>query len=125
MTYLEKWFQYTDRQLAMKQEIEDAILKVEGSTLNLNEFLLLYFLSKADHQRLFQNDLQDKLHLSASAISRMLSKLEAKNCEVITRITCQEDKRATQISLTEQGRTILANVLKEVESSLEKYKAYL
>ena len=43
MDYLKRWFDYTDRQLEMKEEIEQAILRADGYTLTLNEFLLLYF----------------------------------------------------------------------------------
>lgn len=125
MTYLEKWFNYTNRQLAMQKTIEQAIVKVEGSTLNLNEFLLLYFLNQADNHRLMQNELEDKLHLSASAISRMIAKLEAKNCGVITKSSSATDKRATYINLTPYGEELLGKVCKEVENELQAYDKYL
>lgn len=125
MTYLEKWFDYTNHQMAMQASIEQAITKVEGSKLNLNEFLLLYFLNQAHDNRLFQNKLEDKLHLSASAISRMIAKLEAKGCGVIAKVTCSKDKRATYITLTPVGKDLLAKVLKEVEGNLAQYKDIL
>lgn len=125
MTYLDQWFVYTNRQLAMKKEIEQAIQHVEGSTLTLNEFLLLYFLDQTADHRIMQNDLQDKLHLSASAVSRMITKLEAKDCGVIEKVACSTDKRATYIVLTTRGEELLKNVLQEVEVSLAKYKDFL
>lgn len=109
----------------MQSEIEQAIVKVEGSTLNLNEFFLLYFLRQADGHRLMQNELEDKLHLSASAISRMIAKLEAKNCGVIDKIPSPTDKRATYIHLTDYGEKLLSKVLAEVERALAKYGQYL
>lgn len=125
MSYLEKWFAYTDRQLAMKHSIEQALAQEEGSELELNEFLLLYFLSRADDHHLRQNSLQDKLHLSASAISRMLSRMEAKDCGVIEKTTCPNDKRGTYIALTPAGSDLLGRVLTRVEDSLAQYKDYL
>lgn len=125
MSYLNKWFEYTNRQMAMQASIERAITKVEESKLNLNEFLLLYFLNQAHDNRLFQNALEDKLHLSASAISRMIAKLEAKGCGVITKVTCSRDKRATYIMLTPAGKDLLAKVLKQVEDDLAQYKDIL
>ena len=125
MTYLDQWFVYTNRQLAMKKEIEQAIQRVEGSTLTLNEFLLLYFLDQTADHRIMQNDLQDKLHLSASAVSRMITKLEAKDCGVIEKVACSTDKRAAYIVLTTRGEELLKNVLQEVEISLVKYKDFL
>jgi DNA-binding MarR family transcriptional regulator len=123
--YLKRWFDYTDRQLEMKEEIEQAILRADGSTLTLNEFLLLYFLKQATGHRLQQNELQDKLHLSASAISRMIAKLEAKNCGVIEKQACQTDKRAAYLVLTSHGEELLKRVLQEVEDSLAAYSEYL
>lgn len=125
MTYLEKWFDYTNQQMTMQASIEQAVAQVEGSNLNLNEFLLLYFLNQAHDNRLFQNELEDKLHLSASAISRMITKLEAKGCGVIAKVTCSHDKRATYIMLTSAGKELLAKVLKKVEGSLAQYKDVL
>lgn len=125
MSYLEKWFAYTDRQLAMKHSIEQALTQEEGAELELNEFLLLYFLSRADDHRLRQNSLQDKLHLSASAISRMLSRMEVKDCGVIEKTTCPNDKRGTYIALTPAGSDLLGRVLTRVEDSLAQYRDYL
>lgn len=109
----------------MQHAIERAITKVEGSTLNLNEFFLLHFLSLADHHRLMQNELEDKLHLSASAISRMIAKLEAKNCGVITKAASPTDKRAAYIQLTPYGESLLERICQEVEKALAKYDRYL
>lgn len=125
MSYLEKWFEYTNRQLAMKKEIEQAITEVGDPSLDLNKFLMLYFLSKSDQHRLMQNELQDKLHLSPSAISRMIARMEAKNCGVIEKTACQTDKRATYIQLTTEGEELLAKVLVKVEQHLENYREFL
>lgn len=109
----------------MQTEIERALTKVEGSTLNLNEFFLLYFLNQAKDHRLMQNELEDKLHLSASAISRMITKLDAKDCGVITKSACNTDKRATYINLTPNGKKLLDKVCQQVEQSLKPYDQYL
>lgn len=125
MAYFEKWREYTDNQRKMEGDIEQAIESVEGSELDLNKFLLLYFLHQAPGHRLRQNELEDKLHLSASAISRMIARMEARDCETIEKQVCADDKRATNIVLTPIGEKLLAKTLQQIEGVLTKYREIL
>lgn len=125
MTYLNKWFDYNQRQIEMKASIEEAILRVPESNLSLNEFYLLHYLNEAPDKQLRQYELPHKLNLSASAISRMITRLEAKGCQVITKNICSDDKRATSIQLTTYGKELLNDVHQEVEKELEEYKQFL
>lgn len=125
MALIENWFDYNQRQDEIQFELENAILKVPESNLTLQEFYLLYFLSKADNKELRQFELPDKLHLSASAVSRMIARLEAKDCGVVTKQACTDDKRATAIAITDYGEELLAKVCQEIDQVLTQYEKYL
>lgn len=78
MTYLEKWFDFNRRQKEIESLLEETIAQQSEQSLTLKEFYLLYYLDLAEEKSLRQIDLPDKLHLSPSAVSRMVARLEAK-----------------------------------------------
>ena len=118
MTYLEKWFDFNRRQVELEAILEQTIAEQSEQSLTLKEFYLLHFLHQAQEKSLRQIDLPDKLHLSPSAVSRMVARLEAKNCALLSRRCCDQDKRASFICLTKEGQTTLAYLQKAVEESL-------
>ena len=118
MTYLEKWFDFNRRQVEIEAFLEETISEQSEQTLTLKEFYLLHFLNQAEGRALRQIDLPDKLHLSPSAVSRMVARLEAKNCGLLSRRCCDQDKRASFICLTSEGQTTLAYLQTAVEESL-------
>ena len=118
MTYLEKWFDFNRRQVELEALLEQTIAEQSDQSLTLKEFYLLHFLNQAQEKSLRQIDLPDKLHLSPSAVSRMVARLEAKNCALLSRRCCNQDKRASFICLTKEGQTTLAYLQKAVEESL-------
>ncbi|MFS9115966.1 MarR family winged helix-turn-helix transcriptional regulator [Streptococcus infantis] len=119
MTYLDKWFDFNRRQVELEAILEQTIAEQSEQNLTLKEFYLLHFLNQAQEKSLRQIDLPDKLHLSPSAVSRMVARLEAKNCALLSRRCCDQDKRASFICLTSEGQTTLAYLQKAVEESLE------
>ena len=119
MTYLEKWFDFNRRQVELEAILEETIAEQSEQTLTLKEFYLLHFLNQAEGKSLRQIDLPDKLHLSPSAVSRMVARLEAKNCGLLSRRCCDQDKRASFICLTSEGQTTLSYLLTSVEERLE------
>ena len=125
VTYLEKWFDFNRRQVELEAILEQTIAKQSDQSLTLKEFYLLHFLNQAQEKSLRQIDLPDKLHLSPSAVSRMVSRLEAKNCALLSRRCCDQDKRASFICLTKEGQTTLAYLQKAVEESLETKASWL
>ena len=125
MTYLEKWFDFNRRQVELEAILEETIAEQSEQTLTLKEFYLLHFLNPAEGKSLRQIDLPDKLHLSPSAVSRMVARLEAKNCGLLSRRCCDQDKRASFICLTKEGQTTLAYLQKAVEESLETKASWL
>ena len=125
MTYLEKWFDFNRRQVELEALLEQTIAEQSDQNLTLKEFYLLHFLNQAQEKSLRQIDLPDKLHLSPSAVSRMVARLEAKNCALLSRRCCDHDKRASFICLTKEGQTTLAYLQKAVEESLETKASWL
>lgn len=125
MTYLEKWFDFNRRQVELEALLEQTIAEQNDQSLTLKEFYLLHFLNQAQEKSLRQIDLPDKLHLSPSAVSRMVARLEAKNCALLSRRCCDQDKRASFICLTKEGQTTLAYLQKAVEESLETKASWL
>ena len=119
MTYLEKWFDFNRRQVELEAILEETIAEQSEQTLTLKEFYLLHFLNQAEGKSLRQIDLPDKLHLSPSAVSRMVARLEAKNCGLLSRKCCNQDKRASFICLTSEGQTTLTYLQTAVEESLK------
>ena len=125
MTYLEKWFDFNRRQVELEAILEETIAEQSKQTLTLKEFYLLHFLNQAEGKSLRQIDLPDKLHLSPSAVSRMVARLEAKNCGLLSRRCCDQDKRASFICLTSEGQTTLAYLQTAVEESLARKSNWL
>lgn len=125
MTYLEKWFDFNRRQVELEAILEQTIAEQNDQSLTLKEFYLLHFLNQAQEKSLRQIDLPDKLHLSPSAVSRMVARLEAKNCALLSRRCCDQDKRASFICLTKEGQTTLAYLQKAAEESLETKASWL
>lgn len=125
MTYLEQWFDFNRRQVELEAILEQTIAEQSQQSLTLKEFYLLHFLNQAQEKSLRQIDLPDKLHLSPSAVSRMVARLEAKNCGLLSRRCCDQDKRASFICLTKEGQTTLAYLQKAVEESLETKASWL
>ena len=125
MTYLEKWFDFNRRQVELEALLEQTIAEQSDQSLTLKEFYLLHFLNQAQEKSLRQIDLPDKLHLSPSAVSRMVARLEAKNCALLSRRCCDQDKRASFICLTKEGQTTLAYLQKAVEEGLETKASWL
>ena len=125
MTYLDKWFDFNRRQVELEAILEQTIAEQSDQSLTLKEFYLLHFLNQAQEKSLRQIDLPDKLHLSPSAVSRMVARLEEKNCGLLSRRCCDQDKRASFICLTSEGQTTLAYLQKAVEESLKTKASWL
>ena len=118
MTYLEKWFDFNRRQVEMEAYLEQIIAQQSEQSLTLKEFYLLHFLNQAENKSLRQIDLPDKLHLSPSAVSRMVARLEEKQLGLLSRRCCDQDKRSSFICLTTDGQTMLAYLQSAVEEGL-------
>jgi DNA-binding MarR family transcriptional regulator len=70
--------------------------------LSLSEFEVLQRLAEADHGKRRMQDLADEIHLSQSALSRLVGRLEAE--ELATRAICDHDRRGIWACITPAGR---------------------
>lgn len=86
--------------------------------LSLKEFYVLYFLSQEPDQKLKLQDLEEKVGLSQSAVSRLVSKFEAKSCGALERNVCEQDRRSIYTSLTKTGAVKLEKAAATVEQVL-------
>ena len=76
----------------------------EKHDLSLKEFYLLYFLSEAPEKKLKLQELESMVGLSQSAVSRLVSRFEAKGCGALQRQACDNDRRSIYTSLTQIGQ---------------------
>lgn len=120
-TSIEAWFQLRRLEQQIQTVLARELQAMGGCPLMVNEYYLLYFLNLAKHGKLKQIDLEDKLGLSLSATSRMIAKLEEKNCGVIARQVCPEDKRAVYIVLTPKGRDLVESVNPLIDKALQQF----
>jgi DNA-binding MarR family transcriptional regulator len=82
-------------------ELEANLQEKHG--LSLKEFYLLLFLSEAPEKKLKLHKLEAMVGLSQSAVSRLVSRFEAKGCGALQRHACINDRRSIYTSLTQIG----------------------
>ncbi|WNS80691.1 MarR family transcriptional regulator [Domibacillus sp. DTU_2020_1001157_1_SI_ALB_TIR_016] len=111
------WLALTRMQAAVAQNLEGALQQEHG--LSLNECYVLLFLSEAPEKKLKLYQLQEMVGLSQSALSRLVNRLEEKNCQVLRRHSCEDDRRAIYASLTKEGEEKLEKVLNTFCKTLE------
>jgi DNA-binding MarR family transcriptional regulator len=70
--------------------------------LSLSEFEVLQRLAESDHGKRRMQELADEIHLSQSALSRLVGRLEGK--ELATRAICDHDRRGIWACITPAGR---------------------
>lgn len=71
--------------------------------LTASEFEVLQQLEQADQCSLRMNALGESAHLTQSALSRLVSRLEKDG--LVERTTCAQDRRSLFVALTAAGRT--------------------
>jgi DNA-binding MarR family transcriptional regulator len=70
--------------------------------LSRNEFEVLQRLAESDDGKRRMQDLADEIHLSQSALSRLVGRLEDE--ELVTRAICDHDRRGIWACITPAGR---------------------
>ncbi|MEV4414718.1 MarR family transcriptional regulator [Catellatospora sp. NPDC049609] len=74
----------------------------EQHELGMSEFEVLDRLAEDPHQSLRMQDLGEVIHLSQSALSRTVARLEKDG--LVERVLCASDRRGVYVSLTDAGR---------------------
>jgi len=113
---LASWLHLTQLHHTIAGRLEAAL--TENHALSLKEFYMLYFLYAAPEKKLRLQDLESMVGLSQSALSRLVSRFEAKGCGAMRRYTCEADRRGVYTSLTEYGQDKVERALQTVQDVL-------
>jgi DNA-binding MarR family transcriptional regulator len=92
--------------------------KLSSHGISLNDFLILYHVSQAPDEKLRRTDLAEKIGLTASGITRMLSPLE--KIGLVRREANSRDARVSYVKLAPAGKRILNDALATAEAASEQ-----
>lgn len=115
----QEWLNRTREQKKNLELLETRL--IEENNITLNEYYVLYFLNISEEKEMRLNDLQLEIGLSQSAMSRMISRMENKNCSLIERHCCMTDRRGIYIGMTKSGYLKLKSSQKIVDSIVRKF----
>jgi DNA-binding MarR family transcriptional regulator len=87
--------------------------KLSSYGLGFNDFVILYHLSQAPHEKLRRIDLAEKLGLTASGITRMLAPME--KIGLVSRESNERDARVSYAVLAPGGKRLLEESIKTAE----------
>lgn len=118
---LDNWLSITNIQMNITNELENAMQK--NHNLSLKEFYVLYFLSQTSEKKLRLQQLQELVGLSQSAMSRLVTRLEAKSCGDLERHICEDDRRGIYTRLTVLGEEKLQRALNTFQNVLNSFFA--
>ncbi|MFE3542215.1 MarR family winged helix-turn-helix transcriptional regulator [Nocardia sp. NPDC059177] len=101
-----QWRELLTRHAAVSCALEKAL---HDHGIGLSEFETLDRLVDAKCQKYRMTDLAGDIHLSQSALSRAVARLERDG--LVERTMCAEDRRAIFVRLTEKGRAVYDQAL--------------
>lgn len=101
---LEKWIRESSNFRRREKAMEERVASVSG--LGLNEFYLLYYLERNPEHKLRQQEAQEKIQMSQSAMSRLIQRLEGMEPSLVVRSVCDKDKRGIYVRLTDAGHAL-------------------
>ncbi|WP_313636788.1 MarR family transcriptional regulator [Paenibacillus sp.] len=110
------WLTLTHIQMNVTNELEVNLQAKHG--LTLKEFYLLLFLSEAPEKKLKLQKLESMVGLSQSAVSRLVSRFEAKGCGALERKACDDDRRSIYTSMTPIGEGKLISAQETFKETL-------
>ncbi|MHA6530523.1 MarR family winged helix-turn-helix transcriptional regulator [Paenibacillus sp. BAC0078] len=87
--------------------------------LSLKEFYVLSFISKSEDKELRLQQLQEMVGLSQSATSRLVVRMEAKDCGALERHICEDDRRGIYTQITEIGENKYQRALQTFNQVLQ------
>ncbi|SEI96628.1 DNA-binding transcriptional regulator, MarR family [Dyadobacter sp. SG02] len=97
----------------------DARLQNQG--ISLNEFMILHQLANAPDEKLRRTDVAEKVGLTASGITRMLSPLE--KLGYVKREANSRDARVSYVKLANAGKKIYLEAIATAEATTEQIMA--
>jgi DNA-binding MarR family transcriptional regulator len=96
-----EWHQLMGRYQRLMCALDRELGAAHG--LSASEFEVLQQLEQSEECSLRMSALAESAHLSQSALSRLVSRLERDG--LIERTTCDDDRRALFVALTKEGRS--------------------
>ena len=96
---VDAWRELADRHARATGALERALHEHE---LGVSEYEVLERLASPDKDEHRMQELADNVHLSQSALSRVVARLEADG--LVTRAICSEDRRGIYACITPAGR---------------------
>ncbi|MFR0611003.1 MarR family winged helix-turn-helix transcriptional regulator [Limosilactobacillus balticus] len=119
MNNVEKWLNKVKSQKAITEKLENFVNRQSNGVNTLSEYYILNFLAQSPTKSLSQSEIIDKMPLSQSATSRVLSHLLAKNCGAIKRHQSPDDKRSQFLVITPIGEKIVTNLTPGIQKILQ------
>jgi len=92
--------------------------RLSSHGISLNDFMILYHLGEAPDEKLRRTDLAEKIGLTASGITRMLSPLE--KIGLVRREANSRDARVSYVKLAPAGKRILNESIVTAEAITEQ-----
>jgi DNA-binding MarR family transcriptional regulator len=86
--------------------------------LGFSEFMILFYLSQAEDEKLRRIDLAEKIGLTASGVTRILYPME--KVGLIKREINKDDARVSYVIMAPGGRTRLSEALERAELTAEE-----
>ncbi|KAF6573829.1 MarR family winged helix-turn-helix transcriptional regulator [Paenibacillus sp. SEL3] len=114
---LDVWLSLSHIHSTLNDKLEQALL--QNYDLSLKEFYVLGFISNSEEKKLRLQQLQELVGLSQSATSRLVVRMEAKNCGALQRHTCEDDRRGVYTRITEFGENKFQRALQTFNQVLQ------
>jgi len=99
---VDEWRELLDRHAVVTGALEKALQ--DEHQIGLSEFETLDRLFDAGCEKYRMNDLSRDIHLSQSALSRAVARLERDG--LVRRSLCRDDRRGVFVCLTDRGREV-------------------
>ncbi|MFK4341934.1 MULTISPECIES: MarR family winged helix-turn-helix transcriptional regulator [unclassified Paenibacillus] len=114
---LDVWLSLSHIHSTLNDKLEQALL--QNYDLSLKEFYVLSFISNSEDKELRLQQLQEMVGLSQSATSRLVVRMEAKNCGALQRHICEDDRRGVYTRITELGENKFQRALQTFNQVLQ------
>jgi DNA-binding MarR family transcriptional regulator len=101
-TLVQRWRELLRQHAVVSGALERALEHQHG--IGISEFEALDRLVGADRSKRRMSELAGEMHLSQSALSRTVARLE--DAGLVTRVMCSDDRRGIFVSVTDQGRSL-------------------
>ncbi|WP_458461337.1 MarR family winged helix-turn-helix transcriptional regulator [Paenibacillus sp.] len=114
---LNVWLSLSNIHTHLNEKLEQALL--QEYDLSLKEFYVLNFIFNAEGKELRLQQLQELVGLSQSATSRLVVRMEAKDCGALERHACADDRRGIYTRITELGENKYKRALQTFNQVLQ------